>query len=152
MSVRILFLDLKSSWKHNLKQHNMFTKRQKYLDTTQKLKLEAHAGLKSFKFNQKWVLFCWKVEFQIREHFYHCICRSYRGQAQVTWPNMVIYFFRTALLEAGFTPDDYYFDPEMDNTEQSILLLQNGQQTQLSFQPIFSLNFHNLSGLKGQPF
>ena len=65
---------------------------------------------------------------------------------------MVIYLFRTALLEAGFTPDDYYFDPEMDNTEQSILLLQNGQQTQLSFQPIVSLNFHDLSGLKGQPF
>ena len=38
------------------------------------------------------------------------------------------HIFRTALLEAGFTPDDYYFDPEMDNTEQSILLLQNGQQ------------------------
>ena len=37
---------------HNLKQHNMFTKRQKYLDTTQKLKLEAHAGLKSFKFSK----------------------------------------------------------------------------------------------------
>ena len=34
-------------------------------------------------------------------------------------------------MEAGFTPDDYYFDPEVDNAEQSILLLQNGQQTQV---------------------
>ena len=42
-----------------------------------------------------------------------------------------ILFARTALLEAGFTPDDYYFDPEVDNAEQSILLLQNGQQTQV---------------------
>ena len=66
---------------------------------------------------------------------------------------MEIYFFRTALLEAGFTPDDYYFDPEMDNTEQSILLLQNGQQTQLSFHPFFSLTFYDLSELKrSKPF
>ena len=55
-----------------------------------------------------------------------------RRSPSPTWQYI---FFRTALLEAGFTPDDYYFDPEMDNTEQSILLLQNGQQTQLSFQP-----------------
>ena len=48
------------------------------------------------------------------------------------------------MLEAGFTPDDYYFDPEMDNTEQSILLLQNGQQTQLSFQTLFSMNSTDL--------
>ena len=62
----------------------------------------------------------------------------------ITVPHDRNHIFRTALLEAGFTPDDYYFDPEMDNTEQSILLLQNGQQTQLSFQTLFSMNSPDL--------
>ena len=35
--------------------------------------------------------------------------------------------FRTALLEAGFTPDDYYYDSEGKTDPNSLMLLQNGQ-------------------------
>jgi len=41
------------------------------------------------------------------------------------------YFLRTALLEAGFTPDDYYYDSEGKTDPNALLLLQNGQEVEV---------------------
>lgn len=40
---------------------------------------------------------------------------------------------RTALLEAGFTPDDYYYDAEGNTDPNSVILLQNGQEVKIYF-------------------